>query len=190
MAMGSRRATPTVPVGSGGLLRAHDGAHEDPVLPVTGLIDQRSGLGPAAAKDDGGDGHSVGILKLRGDAGAVLRRGGEAGVGVGSGALGGLGAPGIAHPVQGVLGGMLVQLLPPHGVVVQVQGHIGKDGPLLGGGQRVGVGGDVGAGRHAEEALFGVHRPQAAILAHPQPGDVIAHAPAPSSRSSGIPRGG
>ena len=165
-------------LGGGGLLGGHHGTDEHAVLPVAGLIDQGCGLGPAAAEDDGGDGHAVGVLKLRRDAGAVLCRCGEAGVGVGSGTLGGVGAPGVALPVQGMVGGILVQLLPPHGVVVQVQGHVGEDGPLLGGLQGVGVGLGVGAGGHAEEALLRVHGPQAAVGTGTDPGDVVAHAPA------------
>ena len=35
------------------------------MVPVAGLVDQGRGLGPAAAEDDGGDGHALGILKLR-----------------------------------------------------------------------------------------------------------------------------
>ena len=59
--------------GCGGL-GGHDGAYEYAVLPVTGLVDQRRSLGPAAAEDDGGDGHALGIVKLGRNAGAVLCR--------------------------------------------------------------------------------------------------------------------
>ena len=48
----------------------------------------------------------------------------------------------------------------------------------MGGGQGVGIGLGVGPGGHAEEALLRVHRPQAAVGAHTEPGDVIPHAPA------------
>ena len=73
---------------------------------------------------------------------------------------------------------MLVQFLPPHGVVVQIQGHVGENGPLLGGGQGVGVGLGIGAWGYAKESLLRVHRPQPAIFSHTNPGDVIPHAPA------------
>ena len=76
-----------------------------------------------------------------------------------------------------MLWGMLVQFLPPHGVVVQIQGHVGENGPLLGGGQGVGVGLGIGAWGYAKEALLRVHRPQPAIFSHTNPGDVIPHAP-------------
>ena len=34
----------------------------------------------------------------------------------------------------------------------------------------------VGAGGHAEEAVFGVHGPQPSVFAHAYPGDIVAHA--------------
>ena len=89
----------------------------------------------------------------------------------------GLAVPGAALPVHRVLRRILVQTLPPHGVVVQVVNHIGEDGALSGGGQCVGVRFDIGAGGHAEEAVLRVHGPQPAVLADAQPGDVVPHAP-------------
>ena len=89
----------------------------------------------------------------------------------------GLAVPGAALPAHRVLRGILVQTLPPHGVVVQVVNHIGEDGALSGGGQGVGVGLDIGAGGHAEEAVLRVHGPQPAVLADAQPGDVVPHTP-------------
>ena len=65
MAMGSRRSDTHRAGGGGGGLGGHDGADEHAVLPVTGLIDQRSGLGAAAAEDDGGDGHALGDCQTR-----------------------------------------------------------------------------------------------------------------------------
>ena len=91
--------------------------------------------------------------------------------------LGGLAIPGLAGPIQSVLRRILVQAFPPHGVVVQVVGHVGKDGALLGGDQSVGVGLHVGAGGHAEEAVLGVDGVQLAIGALAHPGDVVAHGP-------------
>ena len=163
--------------GGGGGLRGHDGTHEHPVFPVPGLVDQRGSLGPAPAEDDGGQGDALGVVELGGDAGAVDGGGGEAAVGMGAllGAL--LAVPGVSLPVHGVLRGILVQALPPHGVVVQIMGHIGEDGALPGGGQGIGVGFLIGAGGDAEEPVLRVHSPQPAVLAHPDPGDVVAHAP-------------
>ena len=147
------------------------------MLPGAGLVYQRGGFRPAAAEDDGGDGHASGALKLGGDAGAVLGRSGEAGVGVRPLLRRGLAVPGAALPAHRVLRGILVQTLPPHGVVVQVVNYIGEDGVLSGGGQGVGVGLDIGAGGHAEEAVLRVHGPQPAVLADAQPGDVVPHTP-------------
>ena len=67
--------------GCGGLA-CHDAAYEDTVIPVSGLVDQRSGLCTAAAEDDSGDGNALLALELGADAGAVDGRSSEAGVGV------------------------------------------------------------------------------------------------------------
>ena len=71
----------------------------------------------------------------------------------------------------------LGQPVPPHGAVGGVVGHVGENGVALGGLQGVEVGLGVGAGGHAEEAVLRVYRPQPAVGAHPEPGDVVAHAP-------------
>ena len=82
MAMGSRRTTPTAPVAAAVVSEAMMEPTNTPLLPVAGLVDQRRGLGAAAAEDDGGDRHALGIVKLGADAGAVLGRSGEAAVGM------------------------------------------------------------------------------------------------------------
>ena len=163
--------------GGGGGLRSHDGAYEHAVVPIAGLVHQGRGLGAAAAEDDGGNRHAFALVELSADAGAVLGGSGEAAVGMGALLLGGLAIPGLAGPIQSVLGRILVQAFPPHGVVVQVVGHVGEDGALLGGNQSVGVGLHVGAGGHAEEAVLGVDGVQLAIGALAHPGDVVAHGP-------------
>ena len=84
------------------------------------------------------------------------------------------GRPGIALPVDEVGGRLFGQLLPPHGVVFGVISDVGEDGALLGRRQRVGVGMLVGAGRDAEEPVFGVGCPEPSVLAHADPGDVVA----------------
>lgn len=85
--------------------------------------------------------------------------------------------PGIALPVDGVLGRIFIQPFPPHGIVFEVVHDVGEDRALFGGFQSVGIGLRVGAGRHAEETVFGVHRPQSAVRAHADPRDIVAHAP-------------
>ena len=62
-------------------LRGHDGAYKCTVLPVEGLVNQGSGLSATATEDDGRHGNTLQAVKLGRNAGAVLGRGGEAGVG-------------------------------------------------------------------------------------------------------------
>ena len=91
--------------------------------------------------------------------------------------FGALRRPGAAAPVDRAGRRGLVQALPPHGVVAQVEGDVGEDGVLMRGDEGVGVGLHGGARRDAEEAVLGVHRPEAAVLADAQPRNVVAHAP-------------
>ena len=113
----------------GGRFRRHDGAYEHAVVPILGLIHQRSGLGASAAEHDGGQGHALGIIEFLADAGAVARGSGETGVGMRA-----LDAfrllflrPGIALPVDGVLGRIFIQPFPPHGIVFEVVHDVGED---------------------------------------------------------------
>ena len=146
------------------------------MLPVTGLVDQRSGLGAASTEDDRGNRHALRICELRGDAGAVDRRCGETGVGMRT--LGTIGAiPLVAHPVDRVLRRILVQTLPPDRVVVQIVNHVGENGVLSGGLKRVRIGLDVGTRCNTEETVLGVDRPEAPVRTDPQPCDVIADCP-------------
>ena len=92
--------------------------------------------------------------------------------------IGGSGAvPGLAFPVQRVLGRVLVKALPPNGVVVEIMRHVGKDGASLGGLQSVKVGFGVRAGRDAEESVFGVDGIQSAVRTGTHPRDVVADCP-------------
>ena len=85
--------------------------------PIAGLVDQRSGLGAAAAEDDGGDRNAIGILILGREAGAIVAGRGEAAIGMGAG--GAVAAvPGLALPIERVLGRILIQLLPPDSVII------------------------------------------------------------------------
>ena len=155
----------------------HDGADEHAVVPIPRLIHERSRGRSSAAEHDGGEGHARLGAELGGDAGAVLRGSGEAGVGVGGGVFAvrvhGR-RPGFARPVIQEFGRVLRELFPPHGVVRGVVRHVGEDGALLGGSERIEVGVLVGAGRDAEETVFGVRRPQPAVFADADPRDVVA----------------
>ena len=83
----------------------------------------------------------------------------------------------LALPVQQAFGRGLGQALPPNGLLHGIQGHIGEDGTFMGASQGVGVALGIGAGRHAEEAGLGIDGIETSVIAHTQPGDVIAQGP-------------
>ena len=83
----------------------------------------------------------------------------------------------LALPLNSVDRRILVKAFPPYGVVVEILRNVGKDGALSGGGESVGVGLLVGAGSDAEEAVFGVDRPESAVRTDSQPADVVADTP-------------
>ena len=60
---------------------------------------------------------------------------------------------------------------------VRPQRHVGEDRVALDHVERVRVGLAAGARRDAEEAVLGVDGPQPAVVARPQPGDVVADRP-------------
>ena len=94
-----------------------------------------------------------------------------------AGALVNLSVPGLACPVDSVLGRILVKTLPPDGVVIKIEGNVGEDGTLLCCKQSVRVGLHVGTRSNAEEAVFGVDCVKSAVLALADPGDIVAYAP-------------
>ena len=146
------------------------------MLPAEGLVDERRGLRAASAEDNGADGHTLGIVKLRAQARAVARRRGEAAVGVG-GLFGALRRPRAAAPVDRAGGRRLVEPLPPDGVVAQIEGDVRKDRILVRRNERVGVRLHRRTGRHTEEAVLRIDRPESAVLADAQPRNIVAHAP-------------
>ncbi|GMS92233.1 hypothetical protein PENTCL1PPCAC_14408, partial [Pristionchus entomophagus] len=60
-----------------GSLRLEAGAGVDAVMPRVGLEHERHSLGSSASEDDGVDGHSLRVLPLRVDDGALSGGGGE-----------------------------------------------------------------------------------------------------------------
>ena len=74
-----------------------------------------------------------------------------------------LAVPRIALPLDGVLGRVLVESLPPDGIVVKIECDICKDSVLLCCGERVGVGLFVCAGCNPEEAVFRVNGIESAV---------------------------
>ena len=166
-----------------GSLGSHDGTDEGTVLPAGGLIYEGSSLSAAAAEYDSGDRNTCGIGELIGDAGAVLCLSGKSGVGVSAGGVNlislvvGSVVPLLALPVDSVRGGIIVEPLPPNGVVIEVVTYVGEDTVTHSGMKRVGVGALVGTGSNAEEAVLGVYCPESAVLTDTKPCDVVTYAP-------------
>ena len=82
--------------------------------------------------------------------------------------------PGLPLPVQEERRGDVVLPLPPWHAVGG-HGHVREDRVARDRGECVRVGLRPGAGHDAEEAGLRVHRPEPAVGAGPQPGDVVAH---------------
>ena len=70
---------------------------------------------------------------------------------------------------------VLVETLPPNGVVCVVQSNVGEDGVLHCGSKRVVVGLSVCAGSYAEEAVLRVDSVESAVLAGLHPCDIVAY---------------
>ena len=133
------------------------------MLPVEGLVHQGSSLCATAAEYDSGYRNTLQAVKLGRNAGAVLRKSRETGVGMC--AAGGLilfvvlgAVPRIALPVDCIagLGRIVVKAFPPNGVVLGVVYNVGKDRVAQAGVKRVGIGFLVGAGGNAKEAVSGL----------------------------------
>ncbi len=88
-----------------------------------------------------------------------------------------LAVPRSALPVDGILGRILVETLPPDGVVVKVKRNVCENGILSCRGKRVGIGLLVRAGGNAEETVLGVDGIKSAVGALSYPGDIVADAP-------------
>ena len=136
-----------------------------------GLVNQRSGLCTASAEDDCGNRNTCGIVEFLGEAGAVGRLCGEAGVRMSAGRLDScrscrtLCNPTCSpRPVDSVLRRVVVETFPPNGVVVEVHGTtFVKMVSFWRGVESVRVGLFVCAGSNAEEAVFGVDCPQTTV---------------------------
>ena len=83
--------------------------------------------------------------------------------------------PFLAFPVNRLGGRGHAGIFPPH-IAVGRERDVGEDGVLGDGGNGVRVGLDRGSRRDAEETAFRVHRPEPAVLADANPGDVVAEA--------------
>ena len=163
-------------LGRGGLFGSHDAADKYAVGPVPALVNERRGLGTAAAEHDRGDGNALRVFKLARNARAVDRRRGEAGVRMRAGHAGG-GIPRLALPVERVCRRVLIEPFPPDGAV-RLENDVREDGIPARRGEGVGVRFLARAGSDAEKAVFGVDGPEPAVRAGAQPGDIVADAPA------------
>ncbi len=118
--------------------RAHYGAHENTVLPVSGLVDQRSGFGTPSAEYNGGYGNSLRCFEFWGYAGAVFSRRCETGIGM-STLFTLRRIPGLTLPVERILGRIFMHVLPPDRIIVLVQKHICKNCVFTCGGKGIGI---------------------------------------------------
>ena len=151
------------------------------VVPVPRLINKRGRARPSSAEYYSGKGYALFGIEVGRNAGAVFRGCGETAVGVRRAC--GLvvlviffGIPRFARPVNAVLGQFLGKSFPPNRHIVCVERNVGENRAALGGLKRVVITVLVGAGRNAEETVFGVDRPQSAVVAYAYPGNIVANA--------------
>src|SRR5665213_2704698 len=128
--------------------------------PVAGLVDQWGHSTPTATEDDGGNGHALRILSVRGVSGVVAGRDGEARIGMRSRALGLVLVIGTALPVSNR--GTLLQALPP-GLVVCRQRHVGEQRVAADHVVGVAIGFRIGARGDTKVARLRIDGPQPAI---------------------------
>ena len=158
--------------GCGGGLYRHRGAEEDAVLPVERLGDQGHHARPAPAEKEGVDRHSVGVLPLGGDRGALGRGRREPRVRV----RGGLSESGVQSlPRQSIAWSGRSSVIPSHQTSPSsVRAQLVKIEFARSVAIAFGFVFGLVFGRDAEEARLGVDRVQATVLAELHPGDVVA----------------
>ncbi len=159
--------------GGRGGLAAGGGAEEGAVLPVEGFGHERNDAGTASAEEDGVNRNALGIFPLFRDGRALLRRRGEAGVGM-RGLASALGRPRTAQPIHQVRRLGVGHAFPPD-IAIGRKGDVGEDGVLGRRQHGIGVRLHARARRHAEEPGLGIDRVQAAVGAEFHPGNVVAH---------------
>ena len=81
--------------------------------------------------------------------------------------------PRFAAPVDGIVRHRIIVTFPPHRAIL-AQRHIGEDGILFHSLHRVRIGVRAGSRRDAKESRLGIDRPESAVIAHTQPGNIIA----------------
>ena len=85
--------------------------------------------------------------------------------------------PNLTLPVKSVSRRIVVETLPPNGVVIKVVANVGEDAITHSGVKSIGVGVIVGTGSNAEEAVLRVYCPKSAVLTYTEPCDIVAYAP-------------
>ena len=127
-----------------------------------------SGLSASSAEDDRGYRNALGVVELRRDAGAVDGGSGESGVGVSElvACCDILGTVYLcALPLGSIHRRIIVELLPPNSHIVVVDGNIGENSVLSGGGKSIIVRLFVCSGSNAEEAVLRVDSVKSSVLA-------------------------
>ena len=156
----------------------HDRTYKRTVIPVSRLIYKRSGGRSSAAEDDCGKRHARLGIEILGKARAVHSGSGETGIRMRRGMFAvciRFGRPGVPLPVDKIRGGFFRKFFPPHRTVFRIVSNVREDRAFLRSGKRVRVGMFVRAGGNAEETVFGVCRPQSAVFAYADPGNIVAH---------------
>ena len=162
--------------GGGGGFRSHGGGQINTEVPVEGFVNQRHHVGAAAAENEGGDGHALGVFPGRVERRALVRRRGKAGVGMrrlAAGLLADFRRPRLAGPVGQAGRRFLAHALPPD-IAIGSQRHIGEDDVFFHGRHGVEVGGFRGARRDAKIPGLRIDGVEVAILTGLDPGDVVA----------------
>ena len=163
-------------------LRRQRRAEERAVLPVARFVDERHAPLPPRAEEHGVDRHAVRVVELRRERRALRRRRREAAVRM-RGLLRRRRRPRPSLPVERLGRRRIVVPFPPRRAVGP-QRHVRVDRVALDHVEGVRVRLAARAGHDAEESGFRIHRPQPSVRAGPQPGDVVADGPSPSSRAS------
>ncbi len=172
MAIGSKRSSPTAPAAAAVFSEDMIEPRKTPCSQSRASWMSGTTVERRPPKSMASIGHAGRVVVLGRRRRALADRRREAGVGVGGGRVG-LGRPFVAAPVDGVLGRLAGQALPPHVAVVGL-GAVGEHRVARDGVDRVGVGARARARGHAEEAGLGVDRVELAVGAELHPGDVVA----------------
>ena len=151
----------------------HDRAEKHAVIPVERLGHERHGRAATTTEENRGNRHTLGVLPLGCNCGALRGRRGEACVRVCSWRVG-LWSPRVVAPIGGACGWLITHAFPPH-VAVRGECSVGEEAVGVQRGHRVGVRLPPGVGGDAEEAGLRVDGVEPTIVAELHPADVVAN---------------